>query len=372
MNDILYKKNVNNSLQQWFIEVEGDKLRTSSGKVGGKLTVSKWTTCHPKNVGRANATTGEEQAIREAASKRQKKIDKGYFETQEEALNSDIFRPMLARTFREGQKFDEVVSVQPKLDGIRLCLTKDKVVAARSNKPIFTVPHIVDYSKEFFKQYPDLILDGELYSDELSQDFEKIVSLARKIKPSAEDLELSKEYLKLYVYDIYDKNRPGMTFVNRYGRLKFLALQHNFVKGKPISILTTDMADSAEELDKLHAQYIGSGAEGSMIRLNMAYEQKRSKGLLKRKSFLDAEYEILEVKEGKGSWQGMAKSISFVTGYGTPFDAGIKGTQEYCRDLLLNKDKYIGEQATVVYQNLTAYGVPRFPVVHAIHVGGKL
>ena len=68
----LYKKTTTGATQMWEIEVENDKFRTISGQLDGKKITNKWTTCTPKNVGKANATTGAEQAIKEAEAKHQK------------------------------------------------------------------------------------------------------------------------------------------------------------------------------------------------------------------------------------------------------------------------------------------------------------
>jgi DNA ligase-1 len=39
-----------------------------------------------------------------------------------------------------------------------------------------------------------------------------------------------------------------------------------------------------------------------------------------------------------------------------------EGTLEVRRKFLEEKDRYIGKQLTVRFQNLTALGIPRFPV----------
>jgi DNA ligase-1 len=48
------------------------------------------------------------------------------------------------------------------------------------------------------------------------------------------------------------------------------------------------------------------------------------------------------------------------------FGCGIRGGEDYYRELLRNKDKYIGKQSTTRYQELTNEGIPRFPVSIAI------
>ena len=74
----LYKKTTVGKIQTWQIITDSDKYRTISGQQDGKKIQNKWTTCKPKNVGRANATTGDEQAIKEAIAKHDKKLESGY------------------------------------------------------------------------------------------------------------------------------------------------------------------------------------------------------------------------------------------------------------------------------------------------------
>ena len=46
---------------------------------------------------------------------------------------------------------------------------------------------------------------------------------------------------------------------------------------------------------------------------------------------------------------------------GSLFNSNIKGDREFCRQMLANKDRYIGKMATIKFFNLTSDGVPRFP-----------
>jgi DNA ligase-1 len=104
-----------------------------------------------------------------------------------------------------------------------------------------------------------------------------------------------------------------------------------------------------------------------MIRLNAPYENKRSKSLLKRKEFVDAEFEILGVEEGKGNLSSKLGKLKFKTDQGIEFDAAINGTWEYLEELWNKRDELIGKTATVKYFELTEDGSLRFPKV--INIG---
>jgi hypothetical protein len=50
-----------------------------------------------------------------------------------------------------------------------------------------------------------LYLDGELYNHDLKNDFEKIISLVRKTKPTEEDRLESAQMVQFHCYDIIDE-----------------------------------------------------------------------------------------------------------------------------------------------------------------------
>ena len=59
-------------------------------------------------------------------------------------------------------------------------------MTSRNGKPIVSAPHISDSLKKFFTQYPSIVLDGELYNHKFKNDFNKIMSLVKKTKPTKE------------------------------------------------------------------------------------------------------------------------------------------------------------------------------------------
>lgn len=100
-----------------------------------------------------------------------------------------------------------------------------------------------------------------------------------------------------------------------------------------------------------------------MIRINSGYEQgKRSSKLLKRKDFIDAEYEVVGIDEGNGNRLGTAKHlVCYCPKTDQTFNSNIKGNFDYLAEILNNREEYIGKQATIKFFELTPDGVPRFP-----------
>ena len=77
---------------------------------------------------------------------------------------------------------------------------------------------------QFFKKNPDVILDGELYNHKLKDNFEKIVSLVKKQKPTADDRLDAQHLIQYYVYDVIPA-KPSLNEVH-IKRHDFLSLIH--------------------------------------------------------------------------------------------------------------------------------------------------
>jgi len=97
----IYKKTKTGATQEWTIEVSDNKYRSHSGQVGGQITTNEWTVVYGKNVGKANGTTDEQQAMAEAVAKRTKKLESGYFEDVNKINEQQYFEPMLAAKWED-------------------------------------------------------------------------------------------------------------------------------------------------------------------------------------------------------------------------------------------------------------------------------
>lgn len=362
----LYKRTSTGATQIWYREQVGAKYRTVSGQIDGKKVESGWTTAQPKNVGRANATTAEEQADLEIAADYKKKLAQGgYHESIDNIDEAKFYKPMLAKNYNDYPlQPGEVRYSQPKLDGVR-CIAMKSGLFTRQGKELEACPHIHAQLQPFFEKNPTAVLDGELYADKLAQDFNKIISLVRKKKPAQANLD---ESARTVEYHVYDYPSYEGTFAERSDAL-FEGLRGI---GGMIKLVATCKVESVQDLDDLYGMYIEDGYEGQMVRSDdTLYEQKRSKSLLKRKEFNDAEYKVVEICEGEGNRTGMAGFITYELGDGRTFGSGIKGTHEYCKGLLKEAADYVGGTGTVQYFGLTPDGVPRFPVTVALFKGER-
>jgi DNA ligase-1 len=344
----LYKRSTTGKISEWLIEVEGNKFRTISGFTDGLKVTSEWTVCEAKSY-----CTAEEQTMKQAKALHKKKIDLGAFEDINDIDKPVFFKPMLAHDYNDyKEKIKYPVVTQPKLDGVR-CIIDIDGMRSRNGKELISAPHIHEALKPLFEKYPDLVFDGELYAHKSDGvDFNKIISCVRKTKPTQDDIIESKQHIQYWIYDL--PSHVGV-FTERYNSLLELELPECCI------IVPTEQADNKNDISAYYSDYMANGYEGQMIRvLDSEYENKRSKHLLKHKSFMDTEFEIKGVVEGKGKLTGKIGKLVF-----DGFDSAVNGDHEYL-EMLFKRGDLVGKKATVKYFELTTDGVPRFPKVIAI------
>lgn len=362
-----YKVDLNGSLRMHVVEVEGNRYRTESGLLDGARVVSEWTECFGKNVGKSNGTTDEEQAMRVAQRIRQIRLEQGDYENIEDAgKGKKYFQPMLASKYdavkskienKDGSFKVGFVAIQRKLDGIRLITSATLGMQSRTGKQIISAPHILRKLKPLFERYPDLILDGELYYHSKEDNFNEVISLARKTKPTEEDLRQSEEKLQYWIYDM--PSHPG-TFRERNDALNRLFEQNADILDDSFVNVATYSINSHEQVQHYLEKFVSEGFEGAIVRLNEPYECKRSKNLLKVKQFQDEEFPILDIVEGRGNLSGCVGNV-VVDVDGKAVSAGLKFCREDAREIWENREKYIGKSAKIKYFNRTQDGSLRFP-----------
>ena len=106
--------------------------------------------------------------------------------------------------------YSKPIFIQPKLDGVRCVIQFDRkydsiTAYSRTGKEWKNIEHILGQLQPFFYKFPDIILDGELYNHDLRDNFEKIISLVRKTKPTAEDRVEASKLTQFHCYDIIDE-----------------------------------------------------------------------------------------------------------------------------------------------------------------------
>lgn len=270
-------------------------------------------------------------------------------------------KAMLAHKFDKSRvDWNEAVYIQPKLDGVRCLFTKDGAYS-RNHKQFMNVRHIEMALKPFFDRQPDVILDGELYNHKLKRDFEKIISLVRKQKPTDTDRRDAQHLVQFHCYDYVDGKYES--YKKRRFNLVVSGIYDTQVKYVP-----TKLVDSYNYARELHQQFLDKGYEGSIIRLDGLYKHGRSYDLMKFKDFSDTEATIVGYEIGKGKRSGTLGKFLMLDDDGVKFGCppGKGYTYKDLANMLVNIDDYIGKRATFTYFQRTQAGSYRHPLFKAI------
>lgn len=375
----LYKRTKTGKIQKWSIMAEESPtdsnkaaIVTKQGQLGGKEQVYIEDILEGKNIGKSNETTPYKQACLEAESKWKSKLDEGYkqletpnnwsleqkvkfLDTHLPKFNTDAngnIKPMLAQKYDPNKSKIEFPCLgQPKLNGVR-CLAfivedrdgffvnKKVKLLSRDGKE-YNVSHIQgELINVLHKLGENLILDGELYYHGMP--LNKIVSAIKK-----PNIDTSK--IEYHVYDIAIEKYIQGDRINLLIHLPF---------NKYIKFVNSIIIHNREEISLNHSLLTEQGYEGLMLRcFNGKYGfGQRSKDLLKVKSFIEEEFEIIGFDLGARGTEDMV--FHLITKEGKEFKAKPKGTREEKEEYWANRRDLIGKQATVKFFEYTEFGIP--------------
>jgi len=272
--------------------------------------------------------------------------------------NMTNFKPMLAHPVSKTinwQNENETHFIQPKLDGVRCIITRYGA-HSRNGKQFHNCKHILTELKPLFADNPFLILDGELYNHKFKNNFNKIISLVKKQKPTQADKFESASYLQFHCYDLFSSY---LKFIDR--TLAITNLKSKY-KLKFTHEVDTKVVWNDDGLNKYHKQNKANGYEGSMLRTNSLYEQKRSHTLQKVKDWSDTEATITGYVEGKGKFaKGLGKWLA-VDKDGREVEIPWPTlTIENRKQMWQARKEYIGKLLTFEFFERTPAGAYRFP-----------
>ena len=228
-----------------------------------------------------------------------------------------------------------------KLDGVR-AYWDGQNLRSRKGK-------ILSAPAEFTALMPPFAIDGELYTKR--GEFENIQSVVMDKTPDA----LAWSEIKFHIFDVPDAQ--GGLLARLENLQKFLDKNPKSSE-KIVIIKQTALKDNAQ-LEKILDEIIAAGGEGVVLREpNAPYERGRSQNALKYKKFNDAECVVVAHKVGQGKFSGLLGSVVCEN---LSDKKRFKIGSGFSDEQRANPPK-IGSVITYKYQNLTAKGLPRFPV----------
>ena len=279
------------------------------------------------------------------------------------------FKPMLAYPVsKKPIDYSKPVFIQPKLDGVRCVIQYEKVNSfagevkaySRTGKEWKNINHILTDLVPFFKKYPNIILDGELYNHDLKNDFEQIISLVRRQKPDDIDMLESADMVQFHCYDIIDEELL-------YDQRNEFINQSLMLLGDSIHIVDTNRVFKHEEaLNIHHDANLANGYEGSILRANDVYKCGRSWSLRKFKDFHDSEAKLTSWVEGKGKRIGTIGKFMAVDADGNEFGMPVMDKFDYLQKNFKEMQGWVGKTATFTYFERTKAGSYRHPLFKCI------
>ena len=280
-------------------------------------------------------------------------------------------KPMLAYPVNgKPVNYEDKIFVQPKLDGVRCVIQANQVnhfsrpieyevkAYSRTGKEWKNIDHILEQLQPFFKKFPHIILDGELYNHDLRDDFEKIISLVRKQKPTPSDRDEASKLVQFHCYD-YIETVMNQPYGYRMNQLTTSDMYSYCVKYVPTNLILR-----MDDARVYHSRNLANGYEGSILRLDKPYECKRSYNLQKFKDFHDTEATIIGYVDGKGKREGTLGKFIMQDDDGIEFGCPPGKGYNYkdLANILDNIGDYIGKRATFTYFERTPAGSYRHPM----------
>lgn len=273
-------------------------------------------------------------------------------------------KPQLAKSSNDvaNSVLDKEFFASRKLDGVRCLMLEDREKDAiasvsrgggdydPSTIDIRTDPQLV----EFFKKYPDVILDGELYIHGWS--LQKISGTAR-----LKTYEKSRcSHLQYWIYDIVD---PKKSFNERLDLLSDMFLE--FEGNDKVKIVEHEHVEGWTKVKRLHDKYVSEGFEGLVLRKpDKKYAPgKRNSDWIKVKEYKDGEFEITGISEGLRD-EDMCFTLKAHNG--SIFKAKPIGDRELKDEYLENWPLLVGKMATVKYFDMSKDGIPMQPVFKSV------
>jgi DNA ligase 1 len=269
--------------------------------------------------------------------------------------------------------------VSRKLDGLRLITIVDSngnsSFYSRTGKSFDTLDIVTGGLKSL--GVTNVVFDGELclIDDNGKEDFQGIMKEIRKkdhtiVNPSYKIFDM------LTHNEFYSKkgedNRP---FSVRLNNLKEIMKKNECVC---LSLLEQVKTETDDDFASMTSYSSEENWEGLILRADTPYKGKRSKDLLKYKSFSDDEYKVIDVemgpfryvKDGAECEETMLSCVT-ITHKGYPVRVGSGFSIDQRQDFYKHPKKILGKQITVQYfsesQNQDGGISLRFPTFKFLH-----
>ncbi|AUR89197.1 nucleic acid-binding, OB-fold protein [Vibrio phage 1.121.O._10N.286.46.C4] len=400
-NQELYKVSVSTGkMQVWSGCTVGAEIHTTFGQLGGKMQ-TQITVATPKNVGRSNETTAEEQANLELMADYKAQVDNKHYRTTKDLAREfaeSNREPRKILDYKKGFcKMSDTLYSSKKFNGSRACVLNGDYLSKIGKVEEIKVEHLKSAIDKLQIATGGVYFDAEVYAHGLSlqrirsaflkpvKTEKEIIKIAKDRLKSRGKVEESKKMkfieqaidylgynpnedagkLKLYVFDI-----PvlGVPFVDRLEKMR--TLEDVVVSSGLEDVIKFEypvITCCHEERMEMLEEVVNQGYEGYVhYEVEGMYEfGRRSTNAQKSKPRYDSEARVVGViKDKRGN--GTLECIACDTLDNIPFKCVMKVDR---RDGTSHPDKsyetcleMVGKWITFSYEELSDKGVPTKPV----------
>jgi len=184
--------------------------------------------------------------------------------------------------------------------------------------------------------------------------------LVRRQDPDDVDMLESRDLVQFHCYDIIHPDNSPFEDRDRF-------VKHCVEQSSPyVHVVNSLLCASDEDAKEIHAVNLACGFEGSILRTNDVYHQKRTHSLRKFKDFHDAEATLLAWVEGKGKRKGTVGKFMAVDADGNEFGMPVMDKFDYLQKNFRKMRNWVGKTATFTYFERTKAGSYRHPLFKCI------
>ena len=291
------------------------------------------------------------------------------------------FKVALAEKYEPGMVNPIGWYVSRKLDGVRCLIVVDEdgdVESYSRQGKLFDTLGVVEQEIKSLG-LTNVVFDGEIcmVDENGNESFQDVMKQIRKKDHTIENAMFKIfDCLSLTEFLVGEGNQP---LQNRLIHLLAFLSPHEL---SHISILQQEMVRNEEHLQEWVDKASDEGWEGIMIRNNVAYEGKRTKQLLKVKTFHDDEYVVKGIEsggirhivDGKDIEEVMLSRI-IIEHKGNEVGVGSGFSMEQRREYHQDPNQIVGKTVTIQYfeesQNKEGEYSLRFPVLKHVYNDGR-
>ena len=269
------------------------------------------------------------------------------------------WKVQLAYAYKPGMlELGEWISISKKINGVRATFYDNNLVS-RSGKIFHGFNNIIKDLKALTTSLDsNLVFDGELC---LKEKYKKNMSdneafkVAAGIANSSVNME-NKYKLKFIIFDIIHETAfETRLTASRYNSRSNLLLKIKDIIKDNENVSIVPIVYRGKDHNKIETVLKvanNAGWEGIMINRNLPYQFKRTKNILKYKTFNTIDLEIVELKEGEGKYTNTLGAIGCkyknnIVYVGTGFDDLTRN------DLWHKGSELLGKICEVKYKDIT-------------------